>query len=64
MELWVATGSRQLYGDQTLQTVAIHANEIAGDLARSRSIAVSVIPKPVLTTLDANSSEISAHWYR
>jgi L-arabinose isomerase len=53
MELWFATGSQDLYGDQTLKTVGIHANEIAGELTRSKSIPLSVVPKPVLTTPDA-----------
>jgi L-arabinose isomerase len=53
MELWFATGSQHLYGDQTLKTVAVHANEIAGELARRKSIPLSVVPKPVLTTPDA-----------
>ena len=53
MELWFATGSQHLYGDQTLKTVALHANEIVGELAKSKSIPLSVVPKPVLTTPDA-----------
>jgi L-arabinose isomerase len=53
MELWFATGSQHLYGDQTLKTVAAHANEIASELAKSASIPLNVIPKPVLTTPDA-----------
>jgi L-arabinose isomerase len=53
MELWFVTGSQHLYGDQTLKTVAIHANEIAGELARSKIIPLSVVPKPVLTAPDA-----------
>jgi L-arabinose isomerase len=35
MELWLATGSQHVYGDQTLKTVAAHANQIAGELAAS-----------------------------
>jgi L-arabinose isomerase len=53
MELWFATGSQHLYGDQTLKTVAIHANEIAGELARSNNIPLRVIPKATLTTSEA-----------
>src|SRR5689334_15687244 len=52
-ELWFATGSQHLYGDQTLKTVAVHANEIAGELGRSKSIPLTIVPKPVLTTPDA-----------
>ena len=53
MELWFATGSQHLYGDQTLKTVAVHAAEVAGALSKSHSIPLKVIPKPVLTTPDA-----------
>ena len=53
MELWFATGSQHLYGDQTLKTVAGHANEIAGELARSTNIPLTVVPKPILTTPEA-----------
>jgi L-arabinose isomerase len=53
MELWFSTGSQHLYGDETLKTVAIHANEIAGALAKTKSIPLNVVPKPVLTTPDA-----------
>ena len=53
MELWFATGSQHLYGEQTLKTVAVHANQIAGELARSKIIPLSVVAKPVLTTPDA-----------
>jgi L-arabinose isomerase len=52
MELWFATGSQHLYGDETLKTVAVHANEIAGALRRSKSIPLNVVFKPVLTTPD------------
>jgi L-arabinose isomerase len=53
MELWFATGSQHLYGDETLKTVAAHATEIASALAGSQSIPLKVVPKPVLTTADA-----------
>ncbi len=53
MELWFATGSQHLYGDETLKTVSAHAGEIAGELARSASIPLRVVARPVLTTPDA-----------
>ena len=53
MEVWFATGSQHLYGDQTLKTVTVHADEIGGELARSKAIPLSVVSKPVLTTPDA-----------
>ena len=53
MELWFATGSQHLYGDQTLKTVAAHAGEIAGELAASSTIPLRIVPKPILTTSEA-----------
>lgn len=55
-ELWFATGSQHLYGDETLKTVAAHANAIGGELAMSASIPLRVIAQPVLTTPDAMQS--------
>jgi L-arabinose isomerase len=53
MELWFATGGRNLCGENTLQSVAVHVREIVGALAQSKLIAVNVVAKPVLTTPDA-----------
>ena len=53
MEVWFATGSQHLYGDQTLKTVAVHTNEIAGELARGGRIPLAVVAKPILTTSEA-----------
>ena len=53
LELWFATGSQHLYGDQTLKTVAAHAQQIADELTKSESIPLRVISKPVLTTPEA-----------
>jgi L-arabinose isomerase len=53
VELWFVTGSQHLYGDQTLKTVAAHAGEIAGELARSANVPIRIVAKPILTTPDA-----------
>src|SRR5579883_995773 len=53
LELWFATGSQHLYGDDTLRAVAAHAVEIAAELERSAKIPLRVIAKPVLTTPEA-----------
>jgi L-arabinose isomerase len=52
-EVWFATGSQHLYGPQTLEEVALHAQEIVRTLANSAAIPVSIVFKPVLTTPDA-----------
>jgi L-arabinose isomerase len=49
-ELWFATGSQHLYGPQTLQQVAAHAQQIAGFLAQQPAISVRIVFKPVVTT--------------
>src|SRR5213082_311200 len=63
-EAWLVTGSQHLYGQQTLDQVAMHSQEIAGALNDSPNVPVQIVFKPVLTTpesiyqlcLEANSS--------
>ncbi len=63
-EVWFATGSQHLYGEETLRTVAEHSQEIVKAFSDSKRIPVRVIFKPVLTTpesiynlcLDANNA--------
>mgnify|MGYP001156538191 CR=1 FL=1 len=52
-EAWFITGSQHLYGEETLQQVAQHAQQIAQALNALDSIPVRVVFKPVLTTPDA-----------
>lgn len=52
-EVWFVTGSQQLYGPETLEKVAQHAEEIAQGLAHAEHIAVNIVLKPVLTTPEA-----------
>lgn len=49
-EVWFATGSQFLYGEETLRQVAAHSEEIARELSASSIIPVQVIFKPVLKT--------------
>src|SRR5215472_10879346 len=64
-EAWLVTGSQHLYGQQTLDQVAIHSREIADKLDKSPAIPVKIVFKPVLTTpesiyqlcLEANSAQ-------
>jgi L-arabinose isomerase len=53
LEIWLATGSQHLYGEETLKQVAANSKEIAGALDTSDYIPVKVVFKPVLTTPDA-----------
>jgi L-arabinose isomerase len=49
-EVWFATGSQFLYGEETLKQVAAHSEEIARELNASALIPVRVVFKPVLKT--------------
>jgi L-arabinose isomerase len=51
-ELWFATGSQHLYGPETLQQVAAHAQQIAASLAQQPAIPVRIVFKPVVTTAE------------
>jgi L-arabinose isomerase len=49
-EVWFATGSQGLYGDETLRQVAEQSREVAAGLA---GLPVKVVHKPVLTDAEA-----------
>lgn len=53
LEVWFATGSQHLYGDDALREVADHARQVAQGLDEASEIPVKVIFKPVVTTADA-----------
>lgn len=52
-EVWFATGSQHLYGEDTLQQVADHSQIIARTLSENSKVPVKIVFKPVLTTPDA-----------
>ncbi|MGE5204133.1 MAG: L-arabinose isomerase [Chlamydiota bacterium] len=52
-EAWLVTGSQHLYGQETLNQVAEHAQAIAHGLAESKHIPVRIVCQPVMTTPDA-----------
>jgi L-arabinose isomerase len=51
-EAWFITGSQHLYGEETLQQVARHAEKIAQSLSNDVSIPVRIVFKPVVKTPD------------
>jgi L-arabinose isomerase len=51
-EVWFVTGSQDLYGDETLKSVALHAQEIAKSLHLAPQIPVSVTFKPIVKNPD------------
>jgi L-arabinose isomerase len=64
-EVWLLTGSQEMYGPETLRQVEQHAREIAGSLDAEESIAVRVVHKGVATSptsirriaLEANAAD-------
>ena len=50
LEVWFLTGSQHLYGPETLQKVAEHAEEISLFFNHSEHLPVSVVYKPVVKT--------------
>jgi len=54
-ELWFATGSQHLYGEEALRQVAANSRVIVDGLNAAKTIPLSLVLKPVLTTPDAIS---------
>lgn len=54
LEVWFVTGSQDLYGEETLKQVALHAEEVAQYFSAHSAISVQVIYKPIVK----NSEEI------
>jgi len=48
LEVWFATGSQHLYGEEALRQVDAHAREIAGALDEAPQIPVRVVHRPVV----------------
>lgn len=51
-QVWFVTGSQHLYGEETLQQVAAHAQQIVDALAQSKHIPTQLVFKPVVKTPD------------
>src|SRR5258707_3123771 len=52
-DVWFVTGSQHLYGPETLEQVAEHAQEIVQGLSHAENIPVNVVFQPVLTNPEA-----------
>jgi len=50
LEIWFLTGSQFLYGEETLNQVALNSQQIVNELQSSNNIPCKVIFKPVLKT--------------
>ncbi len=51
-EIWFVTGSQHLYGEETLNKVAQHSQQIASFFNQQANIPVNVVYKPVVKTPD------------
>jgi len=51
-EVWFVTGSQHLYGEETLQQVAAHSQEIANSLNGASGMPVRVVFKPTVKTTE------------
>jgi L-arabinose isomerase len=52
LEVWFLTGTQHLYGEETLNQVTLHSQEIAKFLDQAEIIPVKVIFKPILKSSD------------
>ncbi len=51
-EAWMVTGSQHLYGEEVLQEVALHAQQIVKEINESEFIPVKLVYKPLVKTPD------------
>ena len=64
-EVWLVTGSQNLYGEETLKQVADHSRQIANSLDGAANIPIKIVFKPTVKTteeiyqvcLDANNTK-------
>jgi L-arabinose isomerase len=52
LEIWLVTGSQEMYGEVTLRQVEAHAREVAAGLDAQSKIPVRVVHKEVATSAD------------
>ncbi|HEX7627242.1 MAG TPA: hypothetical protein VF379_09280, partial [Gaiellaceae bacterium] len=65
LEIWLVTGSQEMYGEATLRQVEAHAREVAAGLDAQPEIPVRVVHKELATNaesirrvaLDANAAD-------
>jgi L-arabinose isomerase len=53
LELWLLTGSQEMYGDAVLQRVDEHSREVAASLDAAEAVPVRVVHRPVLTSAES-----------
>ena len=53
LEVWLVTGSQEMYGEETLRQVEVHAREVASGLDAEAAIPVRVVHRQVATSSDS-----------
>lgn len=56
LEVWFVTGSQHLYGEETLNQVAKHSEEIAASIGGAAAIPVKVVYKPTVKSTEEVTS--------
>jgi L-arabinose isomerase len=52
-EVWLVTGSQEMYGEETLRQVAVNSGLVAEELDRSPAIPVRIVHRPVVTSSES-----------
>ena len=52
-EVWLVTGSQEMYGDAVLRRVDEHSREVAASLDAAETVPVRVVHKPVMTSAES-----------
>jgi L-arabinose isomerase len=53
LELWLLTGSQEMYGETVLRAVDEHSREVAASLDTAAAVPVRVVHRPVLTSAES-----------
>ncbi|HVP75281.1 MAG TPA: L-arabinose isomerase [Gaiellaceae bacterium] len=53
LEVWLVTGSQEMYGDAVLRRVDEHSREVAASLDAAAAVPVRVVHKPVMTSAES-----------
>ena len=52
-EVWLVTGSQEMYGDAVLRRVDEHSREVAASLDAAETVPVRIVHKPVMTSAES-----------
>ena len=52
-EVWLVTGSQEMYGDAVLRRVDEHSRKVAASLDAAEAVPVRIVPTPVMTSAES-----------